>query len=497
MSKPHQNRPKNIVLICTDEQRHDSFGFRGQPVDTPHLDQLAQESRVFKNAFTVSTLCVPSRVSLFTGQYPQWTQSCDNSAASHIHASQTSLVQILKAQGYALGLCGKNHTFDDYFKEEFFDFWEEYNHWGKEAGELRPSDHRVREWRKSSAGPGLRTNDGMMLEGLIEEPEPFPAGECINARMAEDGVRFLESHRDEPFFLYYAAPDPHWPSVVCEPYHSRYAGRDIALEAEDVDWSTKPFRQFVQSQASGFDNYTSTQRKEILNRYFAQLSAVDDSVGSLLAAIDRLGLRDETIVIFMSDHGNFGGRFGLCGKTGAFYEPLVRIPLFIRVPGSAPGVSESMVSSIDILPTLLDVLGFPHPDTIQGSSFASTLHDPTLAHRECVFAEVGEYKTMPPPVQRDAYAEYNRKRTEGDGPFWFIEYTCRGRSAMIRTDEWKYCRYADDSDELYDLKQDPLETRNLIDDPGTNGIRDSLSNRLLDWLLRGGRHHPSEFPRVD
>lgn len=466
---------KNVIVIMTDEQRHDSLSCMGHPtLRTPNMDDLAADGFAFRNAFCASPLCVPSRVSFFTGQYVHRTLAVSNSARSHIKPSQLSLVELLKKRGYRIGLAGKNHTFDDAYMGKWFDFREEYSHFGKTHGTFTEGDRRVVEYLKDKC-----------REGLIAGPAPFDEKDWMSSRIADDGIRFLEGCGRQPFFLYFSFPDPHWPNVVCEPYYSMYPPEAVEeLEALDVDWSSHPFKQFVQSQVNGFDRYTLPQRKRLLATYYGQIAAVDRAMGRLLGKLRELALVEDTLVIFTADHGNFAGRYGLLGKTGAFFDALVRVPLVIRIPGMERGKTlDAEVSHIDVVPTLLECLGVDIPDGVQGKSLMPLLRGKTATHRSRIYAEVGMPQRPPEPVPHHEFKALNERMSRERGWQWFCDYACNGRSAMIRKGGWKYAYYVGDREELYDLAADPHEKINLADLPSHSGRKEEMKDELMDWLL--------------
>ena len=476
----------NIIVIKTDEQRFDTLGCMGNPfIRTPNIDRLATQGAVCDNAFCVSPLCVPSRVSFFTGQYVHRTGCTSNAHAKHIGIDQWSFIETLKDNGYAIGLAGKNHAFKDAYFDRFFDYREEYGHWGKTHGEIRDTDREVRDYRHDEKRPGYNTKSGMLMEGLIEGPEPFPEEQCMNWRIAEDSARFVEQHQNRPFFLHMSFPDPHWPNLACEPYHSMYDPMQMPLDGLEIDWDSHPFAHYVQSQSSGFDAYNYTERAKILAIYYGQITAIDRAVGMLLDKLEELQLTDETIVVFTSDHGDLAGRFALISKTKAFYEPLIRIPLILRIPERAQQGQRiaAQISNIDVMPTIMDALGVCGTDAVQGRSFLPVLDGHTDTHRTEIFAEVGSPNPPPPPVPKADYPAYNRKRCEKDGVFWFTDYTTNGRTAMVRRNNWKYCYYTGDTEELYDLGTDPIELHNLAGRPEHAGKQAELKDRLMDWLL--------------
>lgn len=474
----------NVIVIKADQQRWDTLGCLGNSiVRTPNLDALGTTGNVCENAFCCTTLCVPSRTSFFTGQYVHRTGAVSNAMEHHIQADQWCFPADLAARGYRIGLVGKNHTFHDDCLDRLFDVCEEYDHWGKTHGAIRPADRELRQWLTGPGGPGPRLADGKLMEGLLDIPAPFPEEQFHTLRIAEDSIRYVDECGDQPFFLHCSFPDPHFPNVVPEPWFSMYGPAEMALEGCEIDWSGHPFAHFVQSQSSGYDSYTEAQRRRIVATYCAQVSLIDKAVGMLLDHLGGRGLLERTVIVYTSDHGDFGGRYGLIGKTKGFHEPLVRVPLLLRIPGVPAGRCRAQISNIDVMPTVWDALGLPLPEPVQGRSFLPALRGEAAAHREAIFAEVGQPEPPPPPVPLADFSAYNRLRRETDDIFWFIEYTTRGRAAMIRRDGWKYCYYTGDCDELYDLAADPLELHNLATDSALADTRERLRDELIEWLL--------------
>lgn len=485
-----QQKKKNIILITVDEWRWDHFGFAGHShVKTPNIDALAQSGFVFNEAHCVSPICVPSRVSMFTGQYVNTNGSVFFRRQDHVNLTRGSdFIEELHRDGYALGIAGKNHAFSDDYFEKYFCYREEYGHWGKEYGHLTEGDRHVIEFRNNEFRPyflARAEGETRLLEGLIDEAEPFPEEWCMNHRIADDAISYLELKKNEPFFLYYSFPDPHWPTVVCEPYHSMVDSTSIhEVECMDIDWERHPFAHYVQSKVNGFENYTVEERQRMVAIYFGMIHAIDKSVGRLLDRLDELGLTEDTIVVFTADHGNFAGRYGLVGKTKGFCDALVKIPLIVKSSDLPAGRSDALVSNIDIFPTLFELLGMPLPRSSQGESLLGLIRGERDEHRQEVFAELGMPGDPPSPVRNTLDFEEFRDECELKlGARWFLNYTVKGRCAMIKTKKWKYCFYVGDMEELYDLQNDPLEVHNLCEDEKHKTTLLDLKNRLLSWIL--------------
>jgi len=483
--KPNISRP-NIVVIMTDDQRWDSLGCYGDKVvKTPHIDALAKEGTRFENAFTCAVLCCPSRTSFFTGKYASQNQCFNNSPKSEIGTGKFSFMEPLKNAGYQIGLSGKNHTFQTDYAKQWFDGFSEYSPWGKEEEELgsfNPSDKAVRDFLSTS---GPKSSMGhKLLEGLIDFPEPFPEQQCMTSRIADDAIAFVEKQKDKPFFLHMAFPAPHWPNIVCEPYFSMYKNQldKISLAGMDeINWDNHPFAHYVQSQCAGFDTMSKEDRRKLLAVMYGQISFIDKSVGRLVEALKEKGVYNNTLIVFTADQGCLGGQFGLPCKTKGFYESLIRVPFIIKMPGDKQlgRVTPAQISNIDVMPTLLEYAGVKVDEKIDGQSFLPVLTKKQDVHRTAIYSEVGVPGLPPAPMPKADYPAYNKKRAVDD-MFWFIEYTTRGRCAMIRENGWKYCFYNGDMEELYDYAHDPLELTNLATNPKHQSRKEAMKKKLFE-----------------
>lgn len=480
----------NILLIVTDEQRHDHLSALGHAfLKTPNMDRLYNEGFIFGNAFCNSPLCVPSRINMMTGQYNM--KHGGHGFDEHLHyvaADQPTLVSVLKQAGYRTGLAGKNHTFKAEARDKWFDDWQEYNHHGKQAGNVTKSDLKVRDYLNDEPRPKHRGAFGgkanVMLEGLIPGPMPFDEKECPSWRVGEDACNFIEQDSEQPFFLQVSFPDPHWPNVAPEPYYSMVDPDALDdLESWPINLESHTFKLFVQSQVNDYAGYSEAERKRILATYYGQIMAIDTATGQILEALERSGQAEDTIIVFTADHGNFGGRYGLVGKCGVFCDALLRVPFSIKVPGVKVGASDAMINLIDLAPTLLDACGIDPLPEAQGRSFLPLLHGETETHRDCTFAEVGLPGSPPAPVPHDEFADYMERGHAELGPSWFLKHSVEGYATAVREARWKYCFHTGDNEELYDLENDPMETTNLARNPDYAGEKDRLRTKLFEWSL--------------
>ncbi|MEL7238261.1 MAG: sulfatase-like hydrolase/transferase, partial [Planctomycetota bacterium] len=183
--------PRNLLIIKTDEQRFDTIAALGHSVvKTPNLDRLHAQSVCFDNAFTVSPLCVPSRTSFFTGNYPHVNKAAYNHPWDHLSLDQCGLLRRLKDAGCRIGLAGKNHTFQEEVFEALFDYRQQTGHWGKEVGTITDADRAVADYLHADPRPEY-AGSFAMLEGLIDRPMPFDETVCPAHRIGDDAITFL------------------------------------------------------------------------------------------------------------------------------------------------------------------------------------------------------------------------------------------------------------------------------------------------------------------
>ncbi len=485
-TKTRGEKDYNIIVIKMDELRWNQLGYTGDSiVKTPSIDKLAGQGYVFTNDYTVSPLCTPSRASFFTGKYTMQHGCKFVDMPNHMKPDQWSYIETLKDSGYVIGLAGKNHVFNDEYMEKYFDYREEYTHFGKIHGEMIKKDKEIYDYRHNEQRPEFRHEapdhkGGVLGEGLIEGPLPFAKEEAMTYRIAEDGIRFLEKYKDQKFFLKYSFPDPHWPNVVPEPYYSMYDPDSMKLDGMDINWDEHPFAHYVQSMSQGYDKYTVEERKRIMATMYGQITFCDDAIGMLLDKLEELGLDKNTIVVFTVDHGNFGGQFGLIGKTKAFYDALIRVPLVIRMPGQEESKTfHANIENVDVLPTVMEYLGYENPKEVKGISFLPIINgEKEDHHRDVVFCEVG-LPGMPPDIMsQEEFIPYQQKRIKEDGTAWFLDYTTVGRASMVKKDGWKYSFYVNDREELYNCNEDPLELNNLAQVPA---YKEKLAEMKKVW----------------
>lgn len=448
-----RDRP-NILLIMTDQQAERMRKSRGYPLDTmPFLDALAGQGVQFTSAYTANPTCMPARVSLFTGRYPSCHQVKCNAAAPAAFYSK-DMLDVVKEAGYRTALCGKNHS---HRRPEDFDFCRQNTHWG--------ATDPKRE------GPSQKSFDRFLCSldnGVSMGPSPGGTEEQLPYRNVSDALEFIDSADPRPFFLWLSFAEPHNPYQVPTPYFNLFPP-DL-LPASTPPCAGKGVR-FSWLRAQWETLYGKERCDAIIRRcrsnYLGMLRLIDDQIRRLMGEMEKRGLQNDTIVVFLSDHGDFAGEYGLVRKGADLPEALVRIPMIWKGPGiEAKGDYEGCFANIvDVLPTLCDALRVPVPAGVQGESLWSVLtgrrgsgEPESIAYSETGYG--GDYWSEEdglPPVCRGVHKE---------GAFDCLNsITQSGQVRMVRKGQWKLQYDMRAQGHLYDLSTDPFEEHDLWCDP--------------------------------
>jgi len=435
LAKLPGGKPRNIVVILTDDHRYDALGFlKSQAfLETPHLDRLAAEGVHFKNAMVTTALCSPSRASIFTGLYAHQHRVVDNNHA--IDPTLRFFPEHLQRAGYETAFIGK---------------W----HMGPEGDEPQPGfDHWV-----SFKGQGtyLPSPSGLNVDG-----RRVPQTGYITDELTDYALRWLESRKgDKPFLLFVSHKAVHSEFVPAERHKGRYDGAPFRYPATMSPAEGRPM--WVQNQRNSwhgvdFPYHSRIDIAEYYRRYAETLLAVDDSAGRLMAHLQSRGVLDSSLVLYMGDNGFAFGEHGLIDKRTA-YEESIRIPMLARCPElfRAGAVVDEVVANIDVAPTLLAAAGLQAPSGLAGSNALPLAQGKTVPWRDALLYEY----------------------------YWERNFPQTPTVHAVRGAKYKYIRYHGlwDVDELYDLQDDPLEARNLIFSPGHEAIVRQLNGQLFDML---------------
>ena len=463
---------KNVLLIMTDQHTPHALGVRGDTVArTPHLDDLARGGVRFEHAYCADPICVPSRASLLTGLYPHNHKAYDNTRPWPFQ--HKTVAHAFSQAGYMTGLIGKMHFVDA--QTHGFDYKLDFNDWYQYLGPK--TKLRAEEIVDPNSGSGLPQIDDLWRDhgdpwtGVIENDNrqglvavgkisPLAEEDHFESFVARESIRFLRNHgKEQPFFLISSFLKPHDPFMPVERFARMFHGQDMTLPASwnKVDLSTVPkfVAENIRYNSATPELSAAEMAKERLALYYAGLAQADDCIGKLLKELRDLGLEEDTVVLYTSDHGEMMGAHGLWQKN-FFYEPSAGVPLIVRAPGVAPAnaVCGTPVSLVQVFRTLTDLCGLPPRAGLDGESFVDDLRKPQQARETEVFAEIN----LPGP-----HAGY-----------------------MMRKGNFKYCYYPNDSAELYDLAADPDEIKNLALLPEYKARAAELQARMFAW------HRPAE-----
>ena len=465
---PISDQP-NVIIIFADEQQARSLPMYGNPiVEAPHLTQFAQDGAQFTQAFNTCPWCVPARVSMMTGRYPRANGSRTN---EHLmQPGERHMPEVFAEAGYSVGLVGKNHCFRDDQFAQFEHVWQA-GHMGPLDTSDAPRAQAAKDWLREH-GPGPR------CWGTATNPHPHEA--LGTAQTVSHGIDFLDEFGGERFFLWLSIPDPHTPLQCAEPWASMYDRDEVPLPPlKDDEMAGKPTCQQIDFRALCGDTVTEPIMREAIAMYYGMVSAIDHEVGRFLGELDDRGLAEETIVVYLSDHGDYMGEHRMIRKSKAFYDCLTQVPLMVRWSGELEGGQRrpDLTSIVDIMPTLLELCGLDAPAGVQGRSFAPLLRGEACEPRDAVLLEGG---TMDAPVALEDAGPFP------DGPLTpdfspRMKLGGRGLIRGIRTHTHKLVHYPGaDEGELYDLEADPWELQNLWGRPDCAALQAELTARLLD-----------------
>jgi iduronate 2-sulfatase len=446
-SEPVQSPRLNVLFLIADDLNND-LGVYGAPVRSPNIDRLAARGVKFDRAYTQYPLCSPSRSSLLTGRRPNATGVLTNPPpvnpmSPHFREKlpeAVTLPQLFRTNGWFAARVGKLYHYGVPLSIGTGGL-DDYPSWDLTINP-RGRDREVHD-RIFSLRPG---QFGGTVSWLAEGGAD---AEHTDGMAAAEAVRLLERFRrnGESFFLAVGFYRPHTPYVAPKRYFDMYPRNRIELpKLSDADRSRTPeaaYRSALKEQ----DAMTDDQRREAIQAYWASITFMDAQVGHVVDALDRLGLSNNTVVVFTSDHGYHLGDHGLWQKMSAF-ERSARVPLIIAAPGAkARGVTaRGLAELVDLYPTLADLAGLKPKGPVDGVSLAPMLQDPAATVKDAAFTQV-----------RNGYS--------------------------VRTDRWRYIEWAggEQGAQLYDMGKDPGETMNLAADAQHAATVNELRARLAAY----------------
>jgi choline-sulfatase len=469
------NPPTNLLILCADELRGDCVGFAGnRQVRTPCLDAFAQRGVTLPRHFTTFPKCVPARVSLVTGRYPHTDGY--RTIQQHLQPDQPSILDTLSEAGYETAVFGKNHCWDPQV------FAQRVEH--RSSHEHDPTEDLPRSDKARRLGPGW----DYLGDGSRHMADP---------RYTQESIDFLKSGRDSsrPFFLQLNLESPHPSYGVEEPYFSMFDRDGLTpWPLELPNPAPLPLRAQRECR-TGLDPDPDSAR-EVQATYFGMIRKIDELCGRVLDALDEAGLRENTLVMFWSDHGDYAGQHTLAEKWDTdFRDALTHVPCVIAGPGLPEGSAMAGLSDhSDLAPTLLDLMGLRALPGVHGHVLSAALRGGP-AVREAAFTEGGHEPAMRERIQETrAWIERGTKQGKHyPKTTTYLKYPdSMARAQAVRTGTHRLTLRETGEHELYDLQADPYEMRNRIDDLELASVRSDLTQRLAVWSLQTNPDRPHQ-----
>jgi iduronate 2-sulfatase len=451
----------NVLFIAVDDLRPE-LGCYGVPsVKSPNIDRLASRGVTFTRAYCQEAVCNPTRASLMTGLRPETLGVFD--LPTHFRDKKPDAITIaqhFKANGYFAQRFGKIFHVGHGNRDDTFS-------WSKPAPDLTVSE---KKYTKAAATPGKKSKKGKGDRASVKAGRglPYAAPDCADdqlpdGQIADQAIAALRKHKDEPFFLAVGFHKPHLPFVAPKKYWDLY-------KADEIPTAPNPFHPhntplWTGNNSAELRNYSDIpdvgpispeKIRALKHGYYAATSYMDTQLGRVLAELDRLGLRNKTVIIFWGDHGWHLGEHDMwCKHTD--YEVATRVPLIISVPNqkNCGAKCNGIVEFVDIFPSLADICGLPQPSGLDGISFKPLVENPNRSWKTAAFS------VWPKKVP-----------DQGDGMGWAI------RTERYRYVEWRVPQNKFIYRELYDHQADPQENENLADKPESAAMVKELSAQL-------------------
>lgn len=450
-----KSRRYNVLFISSDDLRPELGAYGNRVIKTPNIDRLAARGVRFERAYAQYPLCNPSRTSLLTGRHPATTGVMDNNTYFRVrHPDWVTLPQHFKAHGYASLRSGK--TFHGGIDDQVS--WTEGGEPTDPAitgrgtnprNNNRPAARPRRDPEAENEPDAASTTTPPQRQQANRSGNPQSDRIVVlegdgeshgDYRTATRAIGYLEKYRDKPFFLSVGFVKPHSPPTAPKKFFDLY---DVNRMELPRDFATRPAAPagfpalsvpprntdlFVGRDAS------AEEAREMMRAYYASTSFMDAQVGRVLDALDRLNLRDKTIVVFWGDHGYHLGEKGKWSKAYSLFEVATRVPLVVAVPGARGQTSTRLVQLLDLYPTLAELCGLPPPAGVEGRSLAALVRKPG--------------------------ARWNH-------PAYTVTLYRDKLGKSVRTDRWRYAEWEEGREGamLFDHSNDPHELKNLAADP--------------------------------
>lgn len=490
------DRP-NIVFVFSDQQRYDTLKCYGNDwIQTPSINALADQSFVFRSAYVAQPVCTPARATIMTGLYPHAAGPIVNKIPL---PKEVKTIAEMIPDDYYCGYMGKWHLGDDLEAQHGFDEWV-----SAEDGHREAYTRRELRFKRSSYHhhliekgytPDVETDDGI---GVFSSDMHYALPEELQMAsfLGDNAADFIDRNKEKPFVLYVSTFEPHSP--YDGPFKDMYdpetlpTGPTFLKHPEGASFVNRTradyFLSFLEGADQEADDYmmnyaapledvtTELGWRTLRAHYMANISLVDGMVRRVTDALEQAGVADNTIVIFTSEHGDMMGDHGMLEKR-SFYEEAARVPLLMRVPWLSKDQTDvdGYVGHIDLVPTLIDLIGEPVPDHVQGKSLVPAMKGEQSLDGNEVF------------IQWNGTSDGLPDRFLGSKSINRM-LTLPWRSIVV--DGWKLNLCAGDQCELFDLVNDPYEETNLYNDPSQADRIREMASSVRMWQRRTGDDAP-------
>ncbi len=479
-TKPH------IVIFNPDQYRADALAHLGNSAAvTPNFDKIIEEDAVsFRNAFCQNPVCTPSRCSFMSGWYPHVRGH--RTMFHMMQEDEPVLLRTLKENGYFVWWGGKNDLIPGQKSlEPYCDV--KY----QPEGKLEKGLHGDTSWRGAADSDNYYSFYAGKLETGVNDV--YYDGDWANVEGAVDLINDYDDSSDGKLLcIYLPLSYPHPPYGVEDPWYSAIDRAEVPERIEAPEsWEDKPSLLKGIYDRQGLQGWNEERWTELRATYLGMCARIDYQFGSLVDALKKKGIYEDTAIFVFSDHGDFTGDYGLVEKTqNTFEDCLSNVPFIIKPPSWVevePGVKDALVELIDFPATVEELTGIEPGHTHFGRSLIPVIVGAKDEHRDAVFCEGGrldgekhcmELESVDSTVPTGLYWPRVGLQNQ-EGP----EHT---KAVMIRTARYKYVRRLYEKDELYDLQEDPSELNNQIDDPSVSGVLQELKDRLLKFYLETG-----------
>lgn len=432
----------NVLILMADQHGPEAIGHFGDPnAITPNLDKLAKSGFSLRQAYCQIPVCTPSRTSVLTGRYAHSHGVIQNSYLAD--TTMVSFPQVMRKNGYVTACFGKLHTPG----REHLD-WDVYA-----SGDVKLRGKDVEGQIRLSGTVGLRVHP------TIGAPDLSPQATTLEWQAKENTIRFMRENRDRPWLIKCSMDKPHPAFQPPLAYWNKIDRAKLKIPEypeDDLEDANPRYRQLM--EARGMWNMSEEHILDGMQGHYGNVAFVDAMFGEILEELDKLGLRENTLVVYLSDHGEMLGQHGLWTKF-VFFDASVRVPFIFSLPGVVQhgARSEALVELIDLFPTIMELTGLNAPESIQGMSLVPLLTGDTDKHRQFVFSEF--------PL-----AGRNAPRSEFQSTSMIFD----GRYKLVDNGP-------DGPPELYDQVKDPNEFRNIALLPENKERVERMINRLRQW----------------